>query len=38
MAIMRARSLGTILGACLNKAGLKVDLINANQIHVDALN
>ena len=38
IAIMGAGSLGTILGAYLNKAGIKVDLIDAYQAHVDALN
>lgn len=36
--IMGVGSLGTILGAYLNKSGLKVDLIDANREHVDALN
>lgn len=36
--IMGAGSLGTILGAYLNKGGLAVDLIDANKAHVDALN
>lgn len=38
MAIMGAGSLGTVLGAYLSKAGLKVDLIDAYKDHVDALN
>lgn len=38
IAIMGAGSLGTILGAYLNKAGIKVDLIDAYKAHVDALN
>ncbi len=38
IAVMGAGSLGTILGAYLTKAGLKVDLIDANREHVDALN
>ncbi len=38
IAIMGAGSLGTILGAYLSKGGLKVDLIDAYQAHVDALN
>ena len=36
--IMGVGSLGTILGAYLTRAGLDVDLIDANQAHVDALN
>lgn len=36
--IMGVGSLGTILGAYLSRAGLNVDLIDANQAHVDALN
>lgn len=36
--IMGAGSLGTILDAYLNKGGLPVDLVDANQEHVDALN
>ena len=38
IAIMGAGSLGTILGAYLNKGGIKVDLIDAYKAHVDALN
>lgn len=36
--IMGAGSLGTILGAYLNRGGVKADLIDANRAHVDALN
>lgn len=38
IAIVGTGSLGTILGAYLSKAGLDVELIDANQAHVDALN
>ncbi len=38
VAIMGAGSLGTILGAYITKAGLKVDLIDANKKHVDTMN
>lgn len=30
--------MGTLLGACLTRAGLRVDLIDANREHVNALN
>ncbi|MHC1761296.1 MAG: ketopantoate reductase family protein [Negativicutes bacterium] len=38
IAIMGAGSLGTILGAYITRAGLNVDLIDANTKHVMALN
>lgn len=37
-AIYGAGSLGTVLGAYLSKAGVRVDLINRNRAHVEALN
>ena len=37
-AIYGAGSLGTILGAFINKAGVPVELINRNKAHVAALN
>ena len=37
-AIYGAGSLGTILGAFINKAGMPIDLINRNKAHVEALN
>ena len=37
-AIYGAGSLGTILGAYINKAGEPIELINRNKAHVDALN
>lgn len=37
VAIYGAGSLGTILGAYISKAGLKIDLINRNKAHVEAL-
>jgi len=37
IAIYGAGSLGTVLGAYLTKAGLKVDLINRNRLHVEGL-
>lgn len=37
-AIYGAGSLGTILGAFINKAGVPMELINRNKAHVDALN
>jgi 2-dehydropantoate 2-reductase len=36
-AIYGAGSLGTVLGAYLTKAGIDVDLINRNKVHVEAL-
>jgi len=38
LAIMGAGSLGTILGAHIAKAGIDIDLIDANEEHVKALN
>lgn len=38
IAIMGCRSLGTILGAYLNKAGLDVMMVDAWKEHVDILN
>ena len=38
IAIYGAGSLGTILGAYINKAGVHVELINRNKAHVEALN
>ncbi len=38
MAVMGAGSMGTMLGACLTRAGLPVDLVDVNREHVDALN
>ncbi len=38
IAIYGAGSLGTILGAYISKNGVKIDLINRNTKHVDALN
>ena len=37
-AIYGAGSLGTILGAFINKAGMPIELINRNKAHVEALN
>ena len=37
-AIYGAGSLGTILGAFINKAGEPIELINRNKAHVEALN
>lgn len=37
VAIYGAGSLGTILGAYINKAGVEIDLINRNKAHVAAL-
>ena len=37
-AIYGAGSLGTILGAYINKAGVPIELINRNKAHVEALN
>ncbi len=37
IAIYGAGSLGTILGAYLTRAGLKVDLVNRNRSHIEAL-
>ena len=37
VAIYGAGSLGTILGAYITKAGEKIDLINRNKAHVEAL-
>lgn len=37
-AIYGAGSLGTILGAYINKAGVPMELINRNKAHVEALN
>ena len=36
-AIYGAGSLGTILGAFISKAGGKIELINRNKAHVEAL-
>ena len=36
-AIYGAGSLGTVLGACLTKNGVEIDLINRNRAHVEAL-
>ena len=36
-AIYGAGSLGTILGAFINKAGMPIELINRNKAHVEAL-
>lgn len=38
IAVMGAGSMGTMLGACLSRAGLSVDLVDANREHVAALN
>ena len=38
IAVMGAGSMGTLLGACLTRAGLPVDLIDVNREHVNALN
>ena len=38
IAVMGAGSMGTMLGAALAQAGLDVELVDANQEHVDALN
>lgn len=38
VAIMGVGSLGTILGAYISKAGVNIDLIDANKEHVDELN
>ncbi|MBR2302838.1 MAG: 2-dehydropantoate 2-reductase [Clostridia bacterium] len=37
-AIYGAGSLGTVLGAYISKNGEKIELINRNEVHVDALN
>ena len=37
-AIYGAGSLGTVLGAYITKNGGKIDLINRNRAHVNALN
>ncbi|MBR2061130.1 MAG: NAD(P)-binding domain-containing protein, partial [Tidjanibacter sp.] len=37
VAIYGAGSLGTILGAYISKAGEKIELINRNKAHVEAL-
>lgn len=37
-AIYGAGSLGTVLGAYITKSGVKIDLINRNRAHVEALN
>lgn len=37
IAIYGAGSLGTILGAYISKAGVKIELINRNKSHVEAL-
>ena len=37
IAIYGAGSLGTVLGACLTKNGVPVDLVNRNRAHVEAL-
>jgi 2-dehydropantoate 2-reductase len=37
IAVMGAGAMGTMLGACLTQAGLSVELVDANQEHVDAL-
>jgi 2-dehydropantoate 2-reductase len=36
--VVGAGAMGTMLGACLARAGLAVDLVDANREHVDALN
>ncbi len=38
IAVMGAGSLGTILGSMLSRDGLNVELVDANQEHVEALN
>lgn len=38
IAVMGAGSMGTLLGACLTRAGRPVDLIDVDRGHVDALN
>jgi 2-dehydropantoate 2-reductase len=38
IAIMGAGSMGTLLGACLSRAGVSVDLIDVDRAHVEALN
>jgi 2-dehydropantoate 2-reductase len=38
IAVMGAGAMGTMLGACLTRAALPVDLIDANRKHVEALN
>lgn len=38
IAVMGAGSMGTLLGACLTRAGRPVDLIDVDRLHVDALN
>jgi 2-dehydropantoate 2-reductase len=38
IAVMGAGSLGTMLGACLSRAGFPVDLVDVNREHVAALN
>ncbi|MBN1625087.1 MAG: 2-dehydropantoate 2-reductase [Deltaproteobacteria bacterium] len=38
IAVMGAGSMGTLLGACLTRAGRPVDLIDIDSQHVDALN
>ena len=37
-AIYGAGSLGTVMGACLTKNGVEIDLVNRNKAHVEALN
>lgn len=37
-AIVGAGSLGTIIGALINRAGMQIDLVDAYKDHVDALN
>lgn len=38
IAVVGAGAMGTLLGACLRRAGLDVDLIDVNQAHLDRLN
>lgn len=38
IAIVGAGAMGTLLGACLNSAGVKADLVDVNQKHIDAMN
>jgi len=38
IAVMGVGAMGTMLGACLTRAGLAVDLVDTNREHVDALN
>ncbi len=38
IAVMGAGSMGTMLGACLSRAGLSVELFDTNREHEEALN